>query len=105
MTHFVLVPGPTDPWSSDLLPRAPLPESIVKPLLAKIPHVTIASNPCRIRWYSQEIVVLREDVMSRMHRNAVRMGGDEDEGVDLRQAVGRLAQRGRGALVAKMLTV
>jgi len=86
VTHFLFVPGPTDPWSSDLLPRAPLPDALTKPLLAKIPHVTFASNPCRIRWFSQEIVILREDTMGRMNRNAVRLGGDA-EGVDMREAL------------------
>lgn len=48
----------------------------------------LGSNPCRIRYFSQEIVVFREDMMGRMMRNAVRMGeGREEEGADLKKAV------------------
>ncbi|GAA5968677.1 hypothetical protein JCM11641_007722 [Rhodosporidiobolus odoratus] len=77
-SHFLLIPGPTDPWSSAALPRPALPEALVKALLAKIPNLTLGSNPCRIRWFSQEIVVFRDDSMGRMMRNAVRFPGEEE---------------------------
>ncbi|KAG0149090.1 hypothetical protein CROQUDRAFT_40505 [Cronartium quercuum f. sp. fusiforme G11] len=74
--HFVIVPGPHDPWSSTTLPRPSLPQAIVKPLLSsasRVPkeNIHLASNPCRIRWMSQELVVFREDLMSKMCRNLV----------------------------------
>eukprot|EP00918_Siedleckia_nematoides_P029578 GHVU01063759.1.p1 GENE.GHVU01063759.1~~GHVU01063759.1.p1 ORF type:complete len:578 (-),score=39.09 GHVU01063759.1:62-1795(-) len=74
--HLVIVPGPNDPWSSTTLPRPPLPLAIVKPLLAtssRIPkgNVHLASNPCRIRWMSQELVIYRENLMSKISRNLV----------------------------------
>ncbi|KDE08141.1 hypothetical protein MVLG_01622 [Microbotryum lychnidis-dioicae p1A1 Lamole] len=78
--QFLLVPGPTDPWSSNLLPRPALPESLVKSLIAKVPNITFGSNPCRVRYFSQEIVVFREDLMGRMMRNAVRLGGPRNDG-------------------------
>ncbi|CAH7688783.1 DNA polymerase alpha/epsilon subunit B-domain-containing protein [Phakopsora pachyrhizi] len=72
--HLILVPGPNDPWDSTLLPRHPLPKSIVQPLLSsssKIPpeRLHLASNPCRIRWMSQEMVIFREDLASKLCRN------------------------------------
>lgn len=88
--QFLLIPGPTDPWSSHLLPRQPLPSSLVRPLIAKVPNITFGSNPCRVRYFSQELVFFREDLMGKMMRNAVRMGGDNDDvaqGADLRKAV------------------
>ncbi|GAA6004474.1 DNA polymerase epsilon noncatalytic subunit [Rhodotorula paludigena] len=78
-SHFLLVPGPSDPWSSAALPRPPLPEPLLKALIAKVPNLTLASNPCRVRWFSQEIVVFRDDLMSRMMRNAVRFPTEEGE--------------------------
>lgn len=93
VSHFLLIPGPTDPWSSAALPRPALPAALLKPLLSKVPNVTLGSNPCRIRWFSQEIVVFRDDLMGRMMRNAVRFPaqeGEEDGGgkkTDLRKAV------------------
>ncbi|GAA5944043.1 DNA polymerase epsilon noncatalytic subunit [Sporobolomyces koalae] len=76
-SQFLLVPGPTDPWSAAVLPRAPLPETLLKPLLAKVPNVVLGTNPCRVRWFSQEIVIFRDDLMARMMRNAVHFVGEE----------------------------
>ncbi|BGP57875.1 hypothetical protein JCM8202_001771 [Rhodotorula sphaerocarpa] len=91
-SHFLLIPGPTDPWSSAALPRPPLPTALLKPLLSKIPNVTLGSNPCRVRWFSQEIVIFRDDLMGRMMRNAVRFPAEEGGGAggrkgDLRKAL------------------
>ncbi|KAH9811573.1 DNA polymerase alpha/epsilon subunit B-domain-containing protein [Melampsora americana] len=74
--HLVVVPGPHDPWSSTTLPRPSLPLPIVKPLLSsasRIPkeNIHLVSNPCRIRWMSQELVIYRENLMSKMCRNLV----------------------------------
>ena len=72
-SHFVFIPGPCDPGSSNVLPRPPLPSSFVKSLLSNeaIPHVTFTSNPARIRFYSQEIVLFREDLSIRLGRRAI----------------------------------
>lgn len=52
-----------------------------------MPLISFGSNPCRVRYYSQEIVIFREDMMGRMMRNAVRMGDTTAQGADLRKAV------------------
>lgn len=72
------MPGPSDPYDviNSLLPRRPLPHSLVKDLKLKLPKVTFTSNPCRISYKSQEIVVYREDLMSRILRNTVRLKSD-----------------------------
>ena len=87
-SHFLLIPGPTDPYSSAALPRPALPDALAKPLLARIPNLTLGSNPCRVRWLSQELVFFRDDVMGRMMRNAVRFPAEEPgRKGDLRKAV------------------
>lgn len=100
-SHFLLIPGPTDPWSSAALPRPPIPEPLAKALIAKVPNLTLGSNPCRIRWFSQEIVVFRDDLMGRMMRNAVRFPTEDGDGGgrkgDLRKAVSRATDAFRGA--------
>jgi DNA polymerase epsilon subunit 2 len=53
------------------LPRRPIPELFTKELRKKVAHVTFASNPCRLRFYTQEIVLFREDLLRKMQRNAV----------------------------------
>lgn len=56
---------------NSILPRRPLLSSFTARLRAKIPRLQLASNPCRIKFFGQEIVVLREDMMARMLRNLV----------------------------------
>lgn len=56
---------------NSILPRRPLLSSFTNRLRAKVPKLQLASNPCRIKFFGQEIVVLREDMMARMLRNLV----------------------------------
>ncbi|KAF8351368.1 DNA polymerase alpha/epsilon subunit B-domain-containing protein [Amanita rubescens] len=70
-THFVFVPGPLDVTVNAVLPKRTLLSSLTGKLKSKIPKVHFATNPARIKFFNQEIVVFREDVMSRMLRNTV----------------------------------
>ena len=65
---FVIVPGPNDVVAGNalMLPRNPLPDAIAKGFKDKIPASTFASDPCRIKFYSQELVLHRDDVCSKM---------------------------------------
>lgn len=86
-SHIILVPGPQDPFSSSLVPRPALPEALVQPLLSKLKAlqgtVHLASNPCRISYFSQQLVVYRDDTMfSTCHHHlgmAVPSRGDAEE--------------------------
>ena len=69
-SHFIFVPGPNDPGLGKILPRAPLPSSVLG-RLPSLPNVHFASNPCRIRYYSQVITVFREDLVHKLRRNCV----------------------------------
>jgi DNA polymerase epsilon subunit 2 len=66
---FLLVPGPQDVGTHNALPRRPIPEIFTKDLRKKVAHVTFASNPCRLRFYTQEIVLFREDLLRKMQRH------------------------------------
>ncbi|KAF8639903.1 hypothetical protein AX17_001154 [Amanita inopinata Kibby_2008] len=76
LTHFVLVPGPFDITVNAILPKRPLLASLTAQLKAKIPNVHFATNPCRIKFFNQEIVIFRDDIMSRMLRNTVGVKRD-----------------------------
>jgi hypothetical protein len=52
-TRYVFVPGPGDSGPGDLLPRPPLPAALTGALRAALPSAVFASNPCRLRHYSQ----------------------------------------------------
>ncbi|KAM5540454.1 hypothetical protein V8D89_005912 [Ganoderma adspersum] len=75
-THFVLVPGPLDVTVNSVLPRQPIISSFVSRLKSRVPTVHFATNPCRIKFFEQEIVIFREDLMSRMLRNLVGVKPD-----------------------------
>ncbi|KZO94865.1 DNA polymerase epsilon subunit B [Calocera viscosa TUFC12733] len=70
-SHFLFVPGPLDPWGSSTLPRSAIPEPFVSRLKARLPRAVFLSNPCRIKFFGQEIVIFREDLMARVLRNLV----------------------------------
>lgn len=75
-THFVLVPGPLDPTVSSVLPRRSIPSTFTGRIKSKVPRLHLASNPCRIKFFNQEIVIFRENVMGRMLRNLVGVKPD-----------------------------
>lgn len=54
-----------------VLPRRPIPAEFTQPLTDKVKNVTFASNPCRIRYFTQEIVLFREDLLKKMQKNLV----------------------------------
>ncbi|XP_043273649.1 DNA polymerase epsilon subunit 2 [Venturia canescens] len=76
-SQFVLVPGPYDLGSPKILPRGPLPKSILEDLTRKIPNTILATNPCRIQYCTKEIVVFREDMLMKLCRNTLKF---PDEG-------------------------
>ena len=85
-SKFLFIPGPTDPGAK-VLPRAPLPKyftsKLRKALGAKrvrsedggwktIPsRVSFSTNPCRLRYFTQEIVLFRDDLLNRMRRSCI----------------------------------
>jgi DNA polymerase alpha/epsilon subunit B len=65
---FVLLPGPHDPCilGGITLPRGKLSAYFTKGLSDKVAHLHFASNPCRLRFYTQEIVLFRDDILRKM---------------------------------------
>ncbi|KAL6047387.1 DNA polymerase epsilon subunit 2 [Balamuthia mandrillaris] len=72
-SRFVFVPGPKDPGlgGSHVLPRPALPPSICQKLRARVPGAIFTTNPCRIRYCEQEIVIFREDLVNKLRRHSV----------------------------------
>jgi DNA polymerase epsilon subunit 2 len=68
MMMLMMSVGPTDPGLSSALPRRPLPEILVKDLIKNIPNISFASNPCRIRFFTQEIVIYRSVLLDHSTR-------------------------------------
>lgn len=63
-SHFVLVPGPHDmSVLQGFLPQCPIAAGFTRELRARLKRVTLAPNPCRLRFHTHEIVVCRRDFL------------------------------------------
>ena len=69
--RWVFVPGPGDPGVAAALPRPALRRSTLGRLPEALPRATFASNPARVRYKSQDLVFMREDLQGRMRRACV----------------------------------
>ncbi|KAI8978603.1 DNA polymerase alpha/epsilon subunit B-domain-containing protein [Pilobolus umbonatus] len=70
-TNFVFVPGPRDPWNDEILPQHPLPASFVSKLKRKLRKATFTTNPCRIRYCTQDMVIYREDLLNKLMKRTL----------------------------------
>jgi len=75
-SKFVFVPGNADPTGfPNIYPRPPLPQFLVQEMIKKLPNgsenILLATNPGRIQYCTQEIVLFREDIVSKMCRNCI----------------------------------
>jgi DNA polymerase epsilon subunit 2 len=80
--RFVFIPGPNDPGITGVLPRGPIPNFFTSSLRSKVKHAIFASNPCRMRFFTKEIVFFRDDLVGKMRRHCLlepREDNDEDE--------------------------
>lgn len=69
--RFVFVPGPNDPGMADVLPRPPIPQYFTGALRSKVPHALFSTNPCRIRYFTKELVFFRQDLVHMLRRNCI----------------------------------
>ncbi|KAI8881892.1 DNA polymerase epsilon, subunit B [Backusella circina FSU 941] len=71
-SNFVFVPGSNDPTTmGNTLPRGPIMGPVVERVKQKVKHCYFTTNPCRIRYCTQDIVIYREDLLGRLLRNAI----------------------------------
>ncbi|EAU84870.2 epsilon DNA polymerase [Coprinopsis cinerea okayama7 len=75
-THIVFVPGPLDITVNSVLPKRPILAAFVNRLKSKFPKAHFATNPCRIKFFNQELVIFREDLMAKMLRNIIGVKAD-----------------------------
>lgn len=88
---LLLIPGVNDPSqstfslgrsSSCLLPQTPIPNVFVTRLQRLLPkgHLILGWNPMRINYVSQEIVLFRDDLMTKFKRNDLLLEHDIELG-------------------------
>jgi len=59
-----------------VLVRPAIPNCITEEVREALPSAVFTSNPCRLQYCTQEIVVFREDIVMKMCRNCVRYPAD-----------------------------
>lgn len=82
---LVFVPGVNDPWKSMISlgaayawPQKPVPSSFTQKVNKVCKNVIWASNPTRIAYISQEIILARDDISQRLKRHSVEFPTIED---------------------------
>ncbi|XP_022731107.1 DNA polymerase epsilon subunit B isoform X1 [Durio zibethinus] len=70
-SQFLFIPGPDDAGPSTALPRCALPKYLTEEFQKHVPNAIFSSNPCRIKFYTQEIVFFRQDLLYRMRRSCL----------------------------------
>ena len=56
--------------------RAPLPPSIGDLLKKRLRHFHLASNPVRLQYCTQEMVIFREDLLQKLCRYCIKLPSD-----------------------------
>eukprot|EP00559_Dactyliosolen_fragilissimus_P002415 CAMPEP_0184863990 /NCGR_PEP_ID=MMETSP0580-20130426/13271_1 /TAXON_ID=1118495 /ORGANISM="Dactyliosolen fragilissimus" /LENGTH=576 /DNA_ID=CAMNT_0027362609 /DNA_START=22 /DNA_END=1752 /DNA_ORIENTATION=+ len=69
--RIIFIPGPNDPGLGGVLPRPPIPNYFTGALRSKVSHAIFTSNPCRVRFFSKEIVLYRQDMVFKFRRNCI----------------------------------
>ncbi|CAG8450848.1 6742_t:CDS:10 [Diversispora eburnea] len=80
-SHFIFVPGNNDFNFNGILPQRQISDLYTARLRRKLPNSVFASNPCRIKYCSQELVVFREDIIYKFKRYSVepsKLQNDQD---------------------------
>lgn len=70
-SRFLFIPGPDDAGPSKVLPSCALPKYLTEELQKHVPNAIFSSNPCRVKFYTQEIVFFRQDLLYRMRRSSL----------------------------------
>jgi DNA polymerase epsilon subunit 2 len=76
---LLFVPGDHDPWASAFSggstaawPRKAVPEVFLNRVKRVANHVKCASSPCRLGYFTSEVVVCRDDIVGRLQRTQIR---------------------------------
>lgn len=62
----------------------PIPKSLAQDLLKKVPRTKLVTNPCRLQYCTQQILVCRTDLLTKLCRNAIKFPTEGDLGEHVR---------------------
>ncbi|XP_076906459.1 DNA polymerase epsilon subunit B-like [Bidens hawaiensis] len=92
-SKFLFIPGPDDAGPSKVLPRCALPKYITEELQKHIPNAIFASNPCRMKFCTQEIVFFRHDLLHRMKKSCLIPRSTEETSDDFEHLVATITHQ------------
>jgi DNA polymerase epsilon subunit 2 len=69
---LLFIPGPNDIGFSNAYPQHQLPSIFTQKIRDRFPNAQFGSNPCRVLYYGQEIVVFRANLLQKMRRHCVK---------------------------------
>uniref|UniRef100_A0A182PSQ3 DNA polymerase epsilon subunit n=1 Tax=Anopheles epiroticus TaxID=199890 RepID=A0A182PSQ3_9DIPT len=70
-TDLVIVPSIDDPAAANILPRPPIPDVLTGELKKRFHRTILTTNPCRLQYCTQQIVVCRADLVTKLCRNTI----------------------------------
>ncbi|CBZ30727.1 putative DNA polymerase epsilon subunit b [Leishmania mexicana MHOM/GT/2001/U1103] len=63
-SHFVLIPGPSDMTAlQGFQPQTPIATQFAKGVESRTKKLTLAPNPCRLRFHTHEVIIARRDFL------------------------------------------
>eukprot|EP00892_Ulva_mutabilis_P006322 jgi/Ulvmu1/4061/UM019_0039.1 len=78
-SKMVFVPAATDSGDFGVLPQRPLLPSVIEPLTSSTVDVTFASNPCRIHFYTKQVLIFASPcVQALQERNMLQQPRETD---------------------------
>ncbi|XP_073990612.1 DNA polymerase epsilon subunit 2 [Rhodnius prolixus] len=86
-SKFIIIPGLTDNPSANILPKPELPEVLLSDLKVHIKNLVSATNPCRIQYCTQEIIIIREDIVTKLCRNSIHFSDLKDIGLQFAKTI------------------
>ncbi|CAN1266691.1 DNA polymerase epsilon subunit B [Linum perenne] len=92
-SRFLFIPGPDDAGPSTALPRCPLPKYLTEELWNHVPSAIFSTNPCRIKFYTQEIVFFCHDLQYRMRRSCLIPPSTEETDDDFKHLVATITHQ------------
>ncbi|KAG5466754.1 hypothetical protein LSCM1_00931 [Leishmania martiniquensis] len=92
-SQFVLIPGPSDMTTlQGFQPQTPIAAHFTKGVESRTKKLTLAPNPCRLRFYTHEVIIARRDFLRDFQHDESaypwdRYRGKEHSGTALTQGV------------------
>ncbi|KAL7710311.1 DNA polymerase epsilon subunit b [Lotmaria passim] len=76
-SQFVLIPGPNDMTVlQGFQPQTPIAAHFAKGLESRTKKLTLAPNPCRLRFYTHEMIIARRDFLRDLQHGEARYEWD-----------------------------